>query len=91
MFDCPLKSKEEDRFLVPEWAKGKVVYQIFPDRFAASHKVDEKLWYEAPVKNWRALYMHDLAFYLHESRDCRQHLGTYRRMEAYYTYSESGE
>lgn len=56
MFDCPLKSKEEDRFLVPEWAKGKVVYQIFPDRFAASHKVDEKLWYDAPVKNWRALY-----------------------------------
>ena len=56
MFDCPLKSKEEDRFLVPEWAKGKVVYQIFPDRFAASHEVDEKLWYDAPVKNWRALY-----------------------------------
>ncbi len=56
MFDCPLKSKEEDRFLVPKWAKGKVVYQIFPDRFASSHEVDEKLWYDAPVKNWRALY-----------------------------------
>lgn len=56
MFDCPLKSKEEDRFLVPEWAKGKVVYQIFPDRFAGSHEIDEKLWYQAPVKNWRALY-----------------------------------
>lgn len=56
MFDCPLKSKEEDRFLVPNWAKGKVVYQIFPDRFASSHKVDEKMWYDAPVKNWRAMY-----------------------------------
>lgn len=56
MFDCPLKSKEEDRFLVPDWAKGKVVYQIFPDRFASSHKVDEKMWYDAPVKNWRAMY-----------------------------------
>lgn len=56
MFDCPLKSKEEDRFLVPDWAKGKVVYQIFPDRFAGGEKVNEKLWYDAPVKNWRAMY-----------------------------------
>ena len=50
MFDCPLKSKEEDRFLVPEWAKGKVVYQIFPDRFASSHEVDEKLWYDSHAR-----------------------------------------
>ena len=56
MFDCPLKSKEEDRFLVPKWAKGKVVYQIFPDRFAGGEVVNESLWYEAPVKNWRAMY-----------------------------------
>lgn len=56
MFDCPIKSKEEDRFLVPKWAKGKTVYQIFPDRFASSNEVDEKLWYDAPVKNWRAKY-----------------------------------
>ena len=56
MFDCPLKSKEEDRFLVPKWAKGKVVYQIFPDRFAGGEAVNESLWYEAPVKNWRAMY-----------------------------------
>lgn len=54
MFDCPLKSKEEDRFLVPKWAKGKVVYQIFPDRFAGGE--NEKLWYESPMKNWRAMY-----------------------------------
>ena len=56
MFDCPLKSKEEDRFLVPKWAKGKVVYQIFPDRFAGGEEINEKRWYDAPVKNWRALY-----------------------------------
>ncbi len=56
MFDCPLKSKEEDRFLVPKWAKGKVVYQIFPDRFAGGEKVNEKLWYDSPMKNWRAMY-----------------------------------
>ena len=54
MFDCPLKSKEEDRFLVPKWAKGKVVYQIFPDRFSGGEH--EKLWYQSPLKNWRALY-----------------------------------
>ncbi len=56
MFDCPLKSKEEDRFLVPKWAKGKVVYQIFPDRFAGGETVNEKLWYDSPLKNWRAMY-----------------------------------
>ncbi len=56
MFDCPLKSKEEDRFLVPAWAKGKVVYQIFPDRFAGGETVNEKLWYASPLKNWRAMY-----------------------------------
>ena len=56
MFDCPLKSKEEDRMLVPKWAKGKVVYQIFPDRFAGGEEKNKKLWYEAPVKNWRAMY-----------------------------------
>lgn len=56
MFDCPIKSKEEDRFLVPKWAKGKCVYQIFPDRFASNHFVDESLWYDAPIKNFRAKY-----------------------------------
>lgn len=56
MFDCPLKSKEEDRFVVPQWAKGKVVYQIFPDRFSGGEKNNEKLWYDSPLKNWRAMY-----------------------------------
>ncbi len=56
MFDCPVKSKEEDRFLVPLWAKGKTIYQIFPDRFASDKTVDEKLWYEAPVKDFRSKY-----------------------------------
>lgn len=56
MFDCPLKSKEEDRFLVPEWAKGKVVYQIFPDRFAGGETVNEKLWYAPVLKNPGTMY-----------------------------------
>ncbi len=53
MFDCPVKAKEEDRFFVPKWAKGKVVYQIFPDRFAHSGKADEKLWKEAPIRGFK--------------------------------------
>lgn len=34
MFDCPQNMREEERLLVPEWAKNKVVYQIFPASFA---------------------------------------------------------
>lgn len=55
MFDCPLKSKEEDRFLVPKWAKGKVVYQVFPDRFSGGEN-NKELWYSSPLKNWRKMY-----------------------------------
>ena len=36
-------------FEVPDWAANKVVYQIFPSRFAASQPVDKKLWYKAPI------------------------------------------
>ena len=49
MFDCPQNLREEETFLVPEWAKNKVVYQIFPSRFSSSKPVDEKLWYKAPI------------------------------------------
>lgn len=54
-------------FHVPEWAKGAVQYQIFPDRFfngepgndvcdneyyyVSGHSVKEKNWYEYPGKN----------------------------------------
>lgn len=34
MFDCPQNLREEERLTVPEWAKNKVVYQIFPASFA---------------------------------------------------------
>ena len=36
MFDCPQNLREEEMFEVPEWAANKVVYQIFPYRFAAT-------------------------------------------------------
>ncbi len=49
MFDCPQNLREEEMFLVPEWAKNKVVYQIFPTRFATDRQVDRALWYQAPI------------------------------------------
>ena len=49
MYDCPQNLREEEMFLVPEWAKNKVVYQIFPSRFASSKCVDKKKWYKTPI------------------------------------------
>ena len=36
MFDCPQTLREEEMFIIPEWAKNKVVYQIFPSRYATT-------------------------------------------------------
>ncbi len=49
MFDCPQNLREEERFLPPEWAENKVVYQVFPARFATSSKVKPEKWYRAPI------------------------------------------
>ena len=49
MFNCPQTLREEERFEVPEWAKNKVVYQIFPSRYASSKTVPEELWYKTPI------------------------------------------
>lgn len=49
MFDCPQNLREEEMFEVPQWAANKVVYQIFPSRFAATQSVDKELWYKAPI------------------------------------------
>ena len=49
MFDCPQNLREEEMFEVPEWAANKVVYQVFPARFAASQPVDRSQWYKAPI------------------------------------------
>ena len=49
LFDCPQNLREEEMFEVPKWAANKVVYQVFPSRFAASQPVEKDLWYKAPV------------------------------------------
>lgn len=49
MYDLPQTLREAERFAVPEWAKNKVVYQVFPARFATSQEVPDKLWYKAPI------------------------------------------
>lgn len=48
-FDCPQNLREEERFRVPAWAANKVIYQIFPARFATHKQVAEELWYQAPI------------------------------------------
>lgn len=50
MYDLPQNLREVQRFQTPEWAKNKVVYQIFPSRFATTKDIPEKLWYKAPIK-----------------------------------------
>lgn len=49
MFDCPQNLREEEIFELPAWAKNKVVYQIFPSRFATDQDVPEEVWYQAPI------------------------------------------
>lgn len=52
MFDCPQNLREEERFEIPQWAENKVVYQIFPARFASSKPVPEDTWYKSPIGHW---------------------------------------
>ncbi len=49
MFDLPQNLRETERFIAPKWAKNKVVYQVFPARFATSHDVPDKVWYRTPM------------------------------------------
>ncbi|MDE7284016.1 MAG: glycoside hydrolase family 13 protein [Lachnospiraceae bacterium] len=49
MFDCPQNLREEEIFELPDWAKNKVVYQIFPSRFATDKDIPEEVWYQAPI------------------------------------------
>ena len=50
MYDLPQNLREVERFEVPHWAANKVVYQVFPARFASSQKIDDKIWYKTPMK-----------------------------------------
>ncbi|MBQ2384500.1 MAG: glycoside hydrolase family 13 protein [Oscillospiraceae bacterium] len=49
MYDLPQTLRETERFTVPQWAANKVVYQVFPARFASSRSVKPSLWYKAPM------------------------------------------
>ncbi len=49
MFDCPQTLREEERFELPSWAESKVIYQIFPSRFATDKEVSEEDWYQTPI------------------------------------------
>lgn len=49
MYDCPQNLREEEMVETPDWAKNKVVYQIFPSRFATSKEVAHDTWYQAPI------------------------------------------
>ncbi|WP_022750358.1 glycoside hydrolase family 13 protein [Lachnobacterium bovis] len=53
MFDCPILSRQEQTFVIPDWAKDAVVYQIFPSRFATTDQVDDAVWYQEPI-SWDA-------------------------------------
>lgn len=49
MFDCPQTLREEERFELPAWAENKVIYQIFPSRYATDKMVSAEDWYRAPM------------------------------------------
>ena len=49
MFNCTQTFKEEERHVIPDWAKNEIVYQIFVSRFATSQYVEEKMWYKSPI------------------------------------------
>lgn len=55
MFDCPQLSREEESYEAPDWAKGKVVYQIFVDRFASDKDVTEGEWYRQDLNHRESL------------------------------------
>lgn len=49
LFDCCQNLREEELFSVPEWAENKVIYQIFPSRFATDQPVKDSHWYQEPI------------------------------------------
>ena len=50
MYDCPQPVKIEEKYDIPDWAKGAVVYEIFPERFATTKPLTSK-WYKTPMAN----------------------------------------
>ena len=42
----------ENKFKVPDWAKGKIMYQIFPDRFYRSTKYNPEIVENRVTREW---------------------------------------
>ena len=51
--------RENDVCSVPEWAKGGVIYQIFPERFCNGNKTNDP----SPTKEWGKLPVTEDTFY----------------------------
>lgn len=49
MYDLPQNLREIEAFTVPQWAKNKIVYQVFPARFATTENVSSEIWYKTPM------------------------------------------
>lgn len=49
LFDCPQTLREEECFQIPQWAANRVVYQIFPSRFATDRDISPRVWYQSPI------------------------------------------
>ncbi len=49
MYDLPQNLREIEAFTVPQWAKNKIVYQVFPARFATTAEVPSEVWYKTPM------------------------------------------
>lgn len=49
MFTLIVHQADQSWFLTPEWAKGAVFYQIFPERFAPTDGAYSPNWFETPM------------------------------------------
>lgn len=57
MFDLPRISRKEEEFIIPDWASGSVVYQVFPERYSPDVEpcIDDAKWYQTPMERSQRL------------------------------------
>lgn len=57
MFDLARISRREEEFVIPDWAPGSVVYQIFPERYSPDMEPspDDDKWYQSPMQHRQKL------------------------------------
>lgn len=49
MFNLVIHQANASYFQTPEWSKGAIVYQIFPERFAATNDLYSSSWFDVPM------------------------------------------